>query len=63
MKKKKTVEAQVRSVAPIGRVRAELRAASHARIRVDIDVEAKVFEQATRPARKAEGGAKRTRAS
>jgi hypothetical protein len=58
------VEAQVRSVAPIGRVRAELCVRRVTRgIRVDVDVEAKVFEHATRPARKAEGGAKRTRAS
>jgi hypothetical protein len=58
------VEAQVRSVAPIGRVRAELCVRRVTRgIRVDVDVEAKVFEHAARPARKAEGGAKRSRAS
>jgi len=45
------LEAQVRSVAPIGRVRAELTVRREARgIRVDVDVEAHVFEgQAAQP--------------
>ena len=46
------LEAQVRSGAPIGRVRAELFVRSDARgIRVDVDVEARVFKNSERPER------------
>lgn len=61
------VEAQVRSGGPIGRLRAELCVRRVQRgIRVDVDVEARVFEHAARPLRATRGtesGAKRTRAS
>jgi len=44
------LEAQVRSGAPIGRVRAELFVRSDARgIRVDVEVEARVFRNSERP--------------
>ncbi|MET0792411.1 MAG: hypothetical protein ABW061_12900 [Polyangiaceae bacterium] len=44
------LEAQVRSGAPIGRVRAELFVRRDARgIRVDVDVEARVFKNGERP--------------
>ncbi len=44
------LEAQVRSGAPIGRVRAELFVRRDARgIRVDVDVEARVFKNSERP--------------
>jgi len=53
------LEAQVRSGAPIGRVRAELYVHRDKRgIRVDVDVEARVFvssERPRRPVRKTEG--------
>jgi hypothetical protein len=46
------LEAQVRSGAPIGRVRAELFVRREARgIRVDVEVEARVFQNDERPAR------------
>ena len=46
------LEAQVRSGAPIGRVRAELFVRRDARgIRVDVDVEARVFKNSERPLR------------
>ncbi len=46
------LEAQVRSGAPIGRVRAELFVRRDPRgIRVDVEVEARVFENSERPAR------------
>jgi hypothetical protein len=44
------LEAQIRSGAPIGRVRAELFVRRDARgIRVDVDVEARVFKNGERP--------------
>jgi hypothetical protein len=46
------LEAQVRSGAPIGRVRAELFVRQDKRgIRVDVEVEARVFKNSERPAR------------
>ena len=46
------LEAQVRSGAPIGRVRAELFVRQEKRgIRVDVEVEARVFKNSERPAR------------
>jgi hypothetical protein len=50
------LEAQVRSSGPIGRVRAELAVRSDVRgVRVDVDVEARVFSDAVpRPARRVE---------
>jgi hypothetical protein len=50
------LEAQVRSTAPIGRVRAELAVRSDVRgVRVDVDVEARVFSDALpRATRRAE---------
>jgi hypothetical protein len=53
------LEAQVRSVAPIGRVRAELFVRRDGRgIRIDVEVEAHVFEGHTaRPPRKVDPGA------
>jgi hypothetical protein len=50
------LEAQVRSTAPIGRVRAELAVRSDVRgVRVDVDVEARVFSDAVpRATRRAE---------
>lgn len=48
------LEAQVRSGAPMGRVRAELVVRRDARgIRVDVEVEARVFENSERPRRAA----------
>lgn len=61
------LEAQVRSIAPIGRVRAELFVRRDVRgIRVDVDVEANVFEErGSKTPRQADasGGKRSTRAS
>lgn len=57
------LEAQLRSGGPIGRVRAELFVRQDPNgIRVDVDVEARVFEDATRPLRANRGPGAASRA-